>query len=108
MGRKRPLPLDASDMSDGTLRALGLLLAAYQPGRHSVVAIEEPEATVHPAAAELVTQVLRDAAHERQILFTTHSPDILEIYKRDCSDPRNPASSPDTDSGYFPIHGQPT
>jgi predicted ATPase len=65
-------------MSDGTLRILGLLLALYQSWHPSLVAIEEPEATVHPAAAELVVQVLLDASHARQVLVTTHSPDILD------------------------------
>lgn len=70
--------MEAFHMSDGTLRALALLLAAYQLGSHSVIAIEEPEATIHPAAAEIILQVLQDASHDRQILITTHSPDILD------------------------------
>ena len=70
--------MEAFHMSDGTLRALALLLAAYQLGKHSVIAIEEPEATIHPAAAEIILQVLQDASHERQILVTTHSPDIID------------------------------
>jgi predicted ATPase len=78
VGRKSPWTFDAANMSDGTLRVLGILLAVYQPGRHSLVAIEEPEATVHPAATELIVEVLMDAAHERQVLLTTHSPDILD------------------------------
>ena len=65
-------------MSDGTLRVLGLLLAVYQPGPYSVVAVEEPEATVNPAVAEVVVEVLMDAAHEKQVLLTSHSPDILD------------------------------
>jgi predicted ATPase len=67
-----------SSMSDGTLRLLGLLLAVYQPNRPSVLVVEEPEATVHPAVAQLVTEILLDAAHDRQVLVTTHSPDILD------------------------------
>jgi predicted ATPase len=66
------------DMSDGTLRILGLLLALYQPWHPSLVAIEEPEATVHPAAAELIIQILLDAAQDRQVLISTHSPDVLD------------------------------
>jgi predicted ATPase len=69
----------STEMSDGTLRILGLLLAVYQPSRTSVLMIEEPEATVHPAAAELITQVLLSAAQDRQVLITTHSPDILDF-----------------------------
>jgi predicted ATPase len=78
VGLKHPWTFDALNMSDGTLRVLGLLLAVYQPGRHSVVAIEEPEATVHPAVAELIVQVLIDASRDKQVLLTTHSPDILD------------------------------
>jgi predicted ATPase len=78
IGLKDPWSFDALNMSDGTLRALGLLLAVYQPQRPSLLAIEEPEATIHPAAAELVIQVLLDASNDRQVLFTTHSPDILD------------------------------
>lgn len=78
VGSEEPWTFEALNMSDGTLRVLGVLLAVYQLGRHSLVAIEEPEATVHPALAELVAEVLVDAANERQVLLTTHSPDILD------------------------------
>lgn len=78
IGQKHPWTFDALNMSDGTLRVLGLFLAIYQSSRPSVIAVEEPEATVHPAAAEVVIESLMDAANERQILVTTHSPDILD------------------------------
>jgi predicted ATPase len=78
VGLEHPWTFDALNMSDGTLRVLGLLLAVYQPGPYSVVAIEEPEATVNPAVAEVVVEVLMDAANERQVLLTSHSPDILD------------------------------
>jgi len=77
-GQKHPWTFEALNMSDGTLRVLGLLLAVYQSGDHSVVAVEEPEATVHPGVAELVVDVFLDAAKETQVLLTTHSPDILD------------------------------
>jgi predicted ATPase len=78
VGLEHPWTFNALNMSDGTLRVLGLLLAVYQPGPYSVVAIEEPEATVHPAVAEVVVEVLMDAANQRQVLLTSHSPDILD------------------------------
>ncbi|KPK45902.1 MAG: hypothetical protein AMK72_10390 [Planctomycetes bacterium SM23_25] len=78
IGLSRAERFEALNMSDGTLRALGVLLAVYQPGAASVVAIEEPEATVHPAVMELIVDVLMDAANTRQILITTHSPDVLD------------------------------
>jgi len=78
VGSKDPWTFDALNMSDGTLRVLGLLLSVYQLGHHSLVAIEEPEATVHPAVTELIIEVLIDASQDRQVLITTHSPDILD------------------------------
>jgi predicted ATPase len=78
VGLKDPWTFDALNMSDGTLRMLGLLLAVYQPEKPSLIVVEEPEATVHPAAAEVITSVLIDAAKRTQVVITTHSPDILE------------------------------
>lgn len=72
------LTLDASSMSDGTLRALGLLAAVYQPQSPSVMAIEEPEARLHPGALDLIMDVLRFAGERTQVVATTHSPEILD------------------------------
>lgn len=65
-------------ISDGTLRVLGVLLAVYQRSRPPVLGIEEPESTVHPAAAEVLFDVIRHGARWSQILVTTHSPELLE------------------------------
>lgn len=78
VGLERPGSFTGSSMSDGTLRLLGLLLAVYQPSRPSVLIVEEPEATVHPAVAQLLTEILLAASQDRQVLVTTHSPDILD------------------------------
>lgn len=78
VGDTHPFSFGPENMSIGTLHVLGLLLAAYQPERPSLLAIEEPEGTVHPGAAEIVTQVLVDAAHDKQVLVTTQSADILD------------------------------
>ncbi len=67
----------ASDMSDGTLRVLGLLIAAYQHPAPSLLVIEEPEASVHPGALGVLLDVLRHARRRSQIVVTTHSPDVL-------------------------------
>lgn len=77
-GQKDPWIFDARNMSDGTLRALGVLLAAMQPGHHSFISIEEPEATIAAGSAEAMLEVLMNASSERQVLLTTHSPDILD------------------------------
>ena len=73
----------ASNMSDGTLRAFGVLLALFQSAgggdsKRRLVGIEEPEAALHPAAAGVLVDALRDAAGHAQIFVTSHSPDLLD------------------------------
>lgn len=68
----------AFSMSDGTLRLLGLLLAVFQRRRPSVLAIEEPEITMHPGAVGAVLDVLRHAGRFMQVVVTTHSPEVLD------------------------------
>ena len=65
-------------MSDGTLRALGLLVAVFQQPAPSVLVIEEPEATMHPGALGAVLDLLRHAGRSTQVIVTTHSPEALD------------------------------
>jgi hypothetical protein len=81
VGQKHDWRFDALNMSDGTLRALGILLAVYQPRPASLIAIEEPESTIQPAAAEILMDILLDGVERSQVLITTHSPDILDNKK---------------------------
>jgi predicted ATPase len=74
----------ASAMSDGTLRAFGILLAAFQAaGGHSdntaplLIGLEEPEIALHPAAAGVLLSALREGAKHCQTIVTSHSPDLL-------------------------------
>jgi predicted ATPase len=43
-----------------------------------MIAIEEPESTIHPAAADVLMDLLIDGSYRSQVLITTHSPDILD------------------------------
>ena len=69
---------DATDMSEGTLRLLGILVAAYRRPAPSVMVIEEPEASIHPGALGVVLDVLHGATRSSQVVVTTHSPDVLD------------------------------
>ena len=68
----------AYNMSDGTLRALGLLTAVFQRPAPSVLVLEEPEATMHPGALGTILDLLQHARRFMQVVVTTHSPDILD------------------------------
>ena len=70
---------DAAQQSDGTLRVAGLLTALLQTPYLPVVAIEEPELTVHPGALPMLYDYLQQADEVSQIFVTTHSPVILDV-----------------------------
>jgi len=77
-GEKKRLKFEGFSMSDGTLRAIGLLAAVFQRPVPSLIAIEEPEATIHPGALESVLDLLRHASRQMQVVITTHSPELLD------------------------------
>lgn len=80
-GAKHPWRFLAQNMSDGTLRALGVLVALFQGNRDyspTLVGIEEPETALHPAASAALREALARAAEQTQIIVTSHSPDLLD------------------------------
>jgi predicted ATPase len=80
-GAKDPWRFPAINMSDGTLRALGVLVALLQARaeeRVRVVGIEEPEVALHPAAAGILRDALRDGSRYAQVVVTSHSPELLD------------------------------
>ena len=74
----------ARNMSDGTLRVLAALIASrqiYLPTNASgFIGIEEPETALHPDAMMALVEALDEATLIKQILLTTHSPDLLDVY----------------------------
>lgn len=81
-GDEAPWRFLAQNMSDGTLRVLGVLVAVFQArGRARstpLIAIEEPEVAIHPGAAIKLMDALIEASHETCLLITTHSPELLD------------------------------
>ncbi len=80
-GATHPWRFPANSMSDGTLRALGILVALFQGGANhkpTLVGIEEPEVALHPAAAAVVRDALARASSRCQVLVTSHSPELLD------------------------------
>ncbi len=84
-GQEHPWRFLAGAMSDGTLRAFGILLAVFQaaaarPGRlpPNLIGLEEPEMALHPTAASVLLSALREGSQHCQILVTSHSPDLLD------------------------------
>lgn len=73
-------PVESWDSSDGTLRALAILIALESHPPHSTILIEEPEQGLHPWAISFLVEHIRDAISRRsiQVILTTHSQQVLE------------------------------
>jgi predicted ATPase len=69
---------EAFSMSDETLRALGILGAFSQKSIPTLIAIEEPESTIHPEALGSILDSVRSFARSTQIIITTPSPELLD------------------------------
>lgn len=80
-GAKHPWHFLAQNMSDGTLRALGVLTALFQGNKDhspSLIGIEEPETALHPAASAALREALSKASEHSQVMVTSHSPELLD------------------------------
>lgn len=82
IGNGRDFHFDPSGMSDGTVRAIGVLAALFQravvDGAVPLVAIEEPELALHPAATGVLFDALREASGWVQVIAASQSPDLLD------------------------------
>lgn len=80
-GAKDPWRFTAQNMSDGTLRALGVLTALFQSNQDfapTIIGIEEPETALHPAASAALREALQKASRRAQVIVTSHSPELLD------------------------------
>ncbi|QOC92169.1 AAA family ATPase [Micromonospora craniellae] len=79
----------AESMSEGTIRAVGLLTALFQPpardGQIPLVALEEPELALHPMAAGVVFDALTEASTWTQVIATSQSAELFDRKEADLS-----------------------
>lgn len=69
--------LPASLLSDGTIHVIALIVALYFSDKPLIV-IEEPERNIHPSLLARVAALLKDASQHKQIIVTTHNPEIVK------------------------------
>lgn len=81
----RPIPPES--MSDGTIRLLAHLALLLADDTFSLACLEEPDAGLHPRLMIHLADALRQAVQvktpsgaERQILVTTHSPELMDCF----------------------------
>lgn len=73
----------AKQMSDGTLRAFGILTSLFQRVPPALLVIEEPERAIHLGALRTLVDVLREHSSDVQVLITTHSADMVDALDLD-------------------------
>lgn len=71
-------PFAAQELSDGTLQYLCLLAALMSPRAPSLLALNEPENSIHPDLYEALARLIADASKESQIWVTTHSRELAD------------------------------
>lgn len=79
-GEDELVSFDPVQLSDGTLRFFGILLAAYQLPAPKLLVIEEPEQTIYPAALAVLADVFKEVGRTTQVLITTHSPHLIQFF----------------------------
>jgi len=74
---------DASSLSDGTLRFIGLATLFLQPNlyRPSVILVDEPELGLHPYAITMLASLVKAASEKTQVILSTQSPFLLDQFQ---------------------------
>ena len=73
----------ARNISDGTLRYLLLLTILYNPERGKLICIDEPEIGLHPDMINTISDAIKFASKDSQLIIATHSPLLLNSFDLD-------------------------
>jgi predicted ATPase len=69
--------IPSSLLSDGTVSIVSIITALFFENKRLTI-FEEPEQGVHPSLIAKLMQLFYDASNEKQIIITTHNPEILK------------------------------
>ncbi|PTL83860.1 AAA family ATPase [Vitiosangium sp. GDMCC 1.1324] len=74
--------LEASELSDGTLRYLCLLAALLSPRPPPFLALNEPETSLHPSLLEPLGRLIATASRRSQVFVTTHAHELATALEK--------------------------
>lgn len=66
-------------IGDGVLNIFCLVDALYDSPQSGMIAIDEPELSLHPSLQRKIAQVISEYASDRQIVISTHSPYFVDM-----------------------------
>ncbi len=73
--------LNASHISDGTLRFMALATLLLQPETPEVIIIDEPELGLHPFAINKLSGLIKKASTKSQIIIATQSMNLIDNFE---------------------------
>jgi predicted ATPase len=81
-------PLGAQEFSDGTLRYLCLVAGLLSPHPPSLLALNEPETSLHPDLLQPLARLIAQSSRSSQLWITTHSRALAEHIEAFAGQPR--------------------
>src|SRR5262252_3033585 len=81
-------PLQAQEFSDGQVRFLCLCAALLSPRPPSLLAVNEPETSLHPDILDALAHLIVRASKNTQLWITTHSQSLADRIEKHSSVPR--------------------
>jgi predicted ATPase len=75
-------PFDARELSDGTLRYLCLLAALMSPRPPALLALNEPETSIHPELFDPLARLIARASRDSQLWITTHARPLADLIEQ--------------------------
>jgi predicted ATPase len=76
--------LDASELSDGTLRFFCLCAALMTPKPPPLLVFNEPETSLHPALLESLAGLMAKVPEQTQLIVVTHAGELAERIAGQC------------------------
>lgn len=73
--------LDASDLSDGTLRFIALCTLLAQPDPPNTIIIDEPELGLHPYAISVLASLVKTVRKPTQVILSTQSVNLVNEFE---------------------------
>src|SRR5262249_43392934 len=79
--------LAARELSDGTIRYLCLVAALMSPRPPTLLALNEPETSLHPDLLEPLGRLMVKASRSSQLWVVTHSQRLADLVERHSGEP---------------------
>jgi len=69
-----------NELSDGTIRMIGLATLLLQPEPNDTIIIDEPELGLHPAAVHLLAELIKQCSQKSQVIVSTQSVTLVNQF----------------------------